>query len=80
MKTSVLWLRGAREMLGLSAWSEHAEKAYFDALDIDSDEVALRALRACLRRCDAIPSPLQLRKVASQLARQAAESTEISHG
>lgn len=70
MKYSVLWMRGAREMLNLPAWSEQAERAYFDAVGIGADEDVLRALRWCLRNSPEIPMPQQLRKVAERLCAQ----------
>ncbi len=70
MKYSVLWLRGAREMLSLPAWSEQAERAYFDAVGEGADEDVLRALRWCLRNSPEIPTPQQLRKVAERLCAQ----------
>lgn len=70
MKNSILWLRGAREMLGLVAWSERAELAYFDALSERDDDEVLRGLRHFLRLHAEIPTPLQLREVIVQFRTQ----------
>lgn len=79
MKNSITWLRGAREMLGLPAWSEAAEVAYFDVVGCASDELVLKSLRCFLRECGAFPGPAELREVVEALAKPAAKK-ESSHG
>ena len=83
MKNSVQWLRGAREMMGLPAWSTQAEAAYFDAIGEGTDDEALRAMRWCLRNASEFPSPLHLRKVVegmrTELAQPSTSTKEVGH-
>lgn len=75
MKKSLMWLRGAREMLGLPVWSESAECVYFDTLSRLDDEAVLAGLKVCLRLREVIPSPHELRKVMDQI-----QDKGTSHG
>lgn len=82
-----MWLRGAREMQGLPAWSESAECVYFDTLARVDDEAVLCGLKVCLRLRGVIPTPHELRKVMEQLEKQgpagravATSDTEVAHG
>ena len=66
-------------MLGLSAWSEAAEVAYFDVVGCASDELVLKSLRAFLHDFASIPAPLELRAVVVKLAAVATQKEAI-HG
>ena len=66
-------------MLGLSAWSEAAEVAYFDVVGCASDELVLKSLRVFLHDFAAIPAPLELRAVVVKLAAVATQKEAI-HG
>lgn len=66
MNNSILWLRAIREIQGLTALSDVAEKVYFDALQPIPEEDLLRGMRLWCRNFEGVPTPHQLRDVMSK--------------
>jgi len=63
MNTPIYWLRTMREVLGLPAFSEAAEHAYFTALHDMGEEDLCQALQAwlCRAKPKEFPTPALLR-------------------
>lgn len=75
------YVRAAREVLALPAFSTDAEGVYCDAIAPMEDAQAVAALRLWMRRFDRFPLPYEIREIATHLlvARAAQETAKAAH-